>query len=212
MQFSTISGILNAPGVPDQESYTFRPVVWKTRDTQWLLHQQHLALPCFPLDTDSQRLCSIHDASQWCFLWDVPPCFAPASRPLLLWFSSCPPVIFIFSSSQNTILTVSVLEFICCSKQHPVCLISIISLFLRSLRNLHWSLPPRILLPTHSHFYCLLDALSFLVLDFSASIVLSVVLPPWLPLSFPQCLPFNCFQQGGSELLSAPSLEKHYSL
>lgn len=35
---------------------------------------------------------------------------------------------------------------------------------------------------------------------------------PWLPLSFPQCLPFNFFRGGGSELLSAPSLEKHCSL
>lgn len=123
-------------------------------------------------------------------------------------FPSCPPIIFILSSSQNTTSTVSVLEFICCSKQPPV-----LSLSSCSFPGLcQRSLPPRILLPTHSHFHCLLDAL------FSSCIRLFYLhcsvccAPPWLPLSFPQCLPFICFQQGGSELLSAPSLEKHCSL
>lgn len=183
MKFSTISGILNAPGVPDQESYAFWPAVRTSHtyfDQRYTTADTLVTSGTALLSSGSQKLCSPYDTSQWCFLWDVPPCFASGFRPLLLWFSFCPPVIFILSSSQNTTFTVSVLEFICCSKQH--CVLSLSSHFFSApCERLHHSLPPRILLPTHSHFYCLLDALSSLVLDISASIVLSVVLHHGFP-------------------------------
>lgn len=121
-------------------------------------------------------------------------------------FPSCPPVIFILFSSQNITSTVSVLEFICCSNQPPV--LSLSSCSFPGLCQL--SLPPRILLPTHSHFHCLLDALSPLVLDFSTSIVLFVVLRhgSHCP-SHSACLSVVFNKEAVS---SAPSLEKHCSL
>lgn len=110
-------------------------------------------------------------------------------------FPSCPPVIFILFSSQNITSTVSVLEFICCSNQPPV--LSLSSCSFPGLCQLSLNPAPHTLpfsLPLGCPFS---SCIRFFYLHCSVCCA-----PPWLPLSFPQCLPFSCFQQGGSELCS----------
>lgn len=148
-----------------------------------------------------------HGASQWGFLWDVPLCSPSGFMLLLLWSSSCPSVSLMPYSSQVATATISVLhlEFICCSKQ----LLELSPLSHPFSGPCHWIPSPRILLRPHLPSFLLplgcpfLSCIGFFYLSCT---------PPQLPMSLPQCCSFNRSRQGGSELLSAPPLEKHCSL
>lgn len=208
MQFSNISGILSAPGVPGQESYTF----WPAARTSHTYSNQRYTIAATPVASGTALLSSGHRLLNGIVLFRLPlsdafcemfHCALPQALGLC---SSDFEVIFILSSSQNTLSTVSICLGIHLLLKAAPSLVSIISLFLRSLPLESFTQNPA------PHTLPFLLPLGCPFLSFFTCIVQSVVLHHGFPCpSHSACLSIF-FWGGGSELLSAPSLEKHCSL